>query len=127
MLSCEIFALLVLILTAVWVYVGRKLSFHTLALAMFFPAIVTVLFADDGFVSTVVGASQVSISMVFEIISPELARICLETMQMYFVLYRDGKSHFNFRCWLDLYPSVPLWVPLRFLGFLDGVLLVKVS
>ena len=61
MLNCEVFAVYVLVLTAIWVYFGRTWDFHTLALAMFFPALLSIHFANDGFFNIVIGKSQVSI------------------------------------------------------------------
>ena len=59
MLDCELFAVYVLCLTTLWVYLGRSWDFHTLALAMFFPALFTIHFADEGFLTLVFGKNQV--------------------------------------------------------------------
>ena len=59
MLDCELFAVYVLCLTTLWVYLGRSLDFHTLALAMFFPALFAIYFANEGFFTVVFGKNQV--------------------------------------------------------------------
>ena len=59
MLNCELFAVYVLCLTTLWVYLGRSWDFHTLALAMFFPALFAFYFANKGFLTVVFGKNQV--------------------------------------------------------------------
>ena len=59
MLDCELFAVYVLCLTTLWVYLGRSWDFHTLALAMFFPSLFAIYFANEGFFTVVFGKNQV--------------------------------------------------------------------
>ena len=62
-MTCLAFGVTTVALTAVWVIVARNRSFQSLATAMYFPAVLSLVFTDDitHYLARVVGIGQVSL------------------------------------------------------------------
>lgn len=60
---CLIFAACVLILTVLWIYIGKDWSFSFLANAMFFPTLLLPLFVENyvEFIITITGINEVKL------------------------------------------------------------------
>ena len=60
MLPYEVYAGFTVIVTCIWVYLGRKWSFQTMSLAMFFPGLFAPWFIEEsGFWRRVLGLEHV--------------------------------------------------------------------
>ncbi|KAL5021630.1 hypothetical protein ScPMuIL_000785 [Solemya velum] len=68
--DCLFFSATVIVATVVWVYIGRKWKFSVLALAMYFPTVAAVLFADDmhSFVIQCLGFNKVTTSIQYSLL-----------------------------------------------------------
>lgn len=81
---CLIFAACVLILTVLWIYIGKDWSFSFLANAMFFPTLLLPLFVENyvEFIITITGINEVKIFFLY--IIKVYIKIGTEIMEWFF-------------------------------------------
>ncbi|XP_076109189.1 uncharacterized protein LOC143078098 [Mytilus galloprovincialis] len=71
MAMCLIFAACVLILTVLWMYIGKDWSFSFLANAMFFPTLLLPLFVENyiDFIITITGINEIQKSLLYSFVA----------------------------------------------------------